>query len=238
MRGTTPITLATMLATILVCSPCSAGAAPGAAAGSTTAARSIVYRPPLRGAPASRVGGGARGVETGSWTLSVLAPEDFGLTTAAQPTLYWFSSKAIGRSVELTLTRPGATRPVLETVLKGPHSAGVHALPLARWKVTLEPDTEYEWFVSVVNDPGQRSGDQVAGGTIRRVSPPPGDVQARARVAGKAGAAAIYAEAGLWYDAVDALARAIETSPDDRALREELAALLQQVGLDVSTEGR
>jgi hypothetical protein len=226
------VTLSALLAVAVGWPPTPVDAAD--AGGAASAAGALVYRPPLRGAPASRVGGGTRGVDTESWTLYVLAPEDTGLTTAAQPTLYWFTSQPIRRPVEITLTRPGATRPVLEVTLQGPHRAGVHAIPLARWKVTIEPEAEYEWFVSVVSDPSQRSTDQVAGGTIRRVSPPEG-LQAPAR--GAPGAAAAYAEAGLWYDAVEALSRQIDATPDSRALREQRAALMRQVGLEVPAEG-
>ena len=51
-----------------------------------------VYRPPLRGAPRGRVGGGSRGTGRESFVLSVLAPDHTGLTTSEQPSLYWFIS--------------------------------------------------------------------------------------------------------------------------------------------------
>ena len=53
-----------------------------------------VYKPPLRGAPASRVGGGSRGVRTEMPRLYVLAPPDIGFTTRAKPDLFWFASDA------------------------------------------------------------------------------------------------------------------------------------------------
>ena len=43
--------------------------------------------------------------------------------------------------------------------------------------------------------------------------------------------AALYAGAGLWYDAVDELSRQISAQPQNRALRESRASLLEQVGL-------
>jgi len=62
------------------------------------------------------------------------------------------------------------------------------------------------------------------------VSPDPA-VQARAAAAGERQAPMIYAEAGLWYDAIDALSRLIELHPDDAELHAQRAALLDQVGL-------
>jgi len=51
------------------------------------------YRPPLRGAPGGRVGGGTRGIGDEFITLLVLAPNHVGLTVQGQPTLYWYLSK-------------------------------------------------------------------------------------------------------------------------------------------------
>lgn len=42
---------------------------------------------------------------------------------------------------------------------------------------------------------------------------------------------AIYADAGLWYDALGAISDAIGAHPDDASLREQRASLLKQVGL-------
>lgn len=48
-----------------------------------------VYVPPDVGAPSTRVIGGVRGIGIGGFPI-VLAPEFTGLTTKAQPTLYWY----------------------------------------------------------------------------------------------------------------------------------------------------
>jgi len=199
---------------------------PAAGADNSTAA---VYKPPMRGAPASRVGGGTRGTGEANFVLSVLAPDHTGYTTQAQPTLYWYASGPSIAKVEVTVIAEVAERPVLSQTLNLT-SGGVQSFDLARHGVTLKPDTEYEWFVSVVPDPTQRSKDVTSGGTIRRVSPDPA-VQARAAAVGERQAPMIYAEAGLWYDAIDALSRLIELHPGDAELHAQRAALLDQVGL-------
>jgi hypothetical protein len=79
--------------------------------------------------------------------------------------------------------------------------------------------------VAVVVDPAQRSRDIVAGGDIKRVDAP---VSA---AGGPLDLARTYAEAGLWYDLIDALSAGIAASPGDAGLREQRAALLEQVGL-------
>jgi hypothetical protein len=195
---------------------------------------SPLYRPPLRGAPASRIGGGSRGVDGADWTLRVLAPEQTGLTTESAPTLYWYTSRAApGPQIEVTIIQKDALDPVLETTLQASVAPGIQRLDLSRWGSELDADVEYEWFVSVVRDPAQRSNDITAGGTIRRVALDP---RVRARLSGSDARAVplIYAEQGIWYDAIDRLSRLIDVHPADDTLREQRAALLRQVGLGVT----
>lgn len=188
------------------------------------------YRPPLRGAPASRIGGAHRGAEGDDWTLLVLAPEHTGLTTAKQPVLYWYTSQDIGQPVELTLIEQGAIDPLLEHSIPGPLAAGVQRVALADYGVTLKPDTDYQWFVSVIADPTQRSQDYAAGATIRRVAADP-QVMARLQSATGDQQAFIFAEAGLWYDAIDALSQRA-----DATARAQRRALIEQVGLKMSAD--
>jgi hypothetical protein len=177
----------------------------------------FTYKPPLRGAPATRVGGGTRSVGAKSLTLSVLAPNETGYTTRDMPTIYWYVSETINRPVEVTLTtteplRDAAT-PALEITLQPPISRGVHALRLEDHGVVLKPGVEYQWFVAVVSNTAQRSSDIVAGGSIQRI------------------AQADAVEGGIWYDAIDQLSKLISADPGNGKLRQQRAALLEQVGL-------
>ncbi len=168
------------------------------------------------------------------WTLTVLAPRHTGLTSQSSPTLYWYTSKAVsGEQTEITLIKQDALDPVLETTLQGSVAPGIQRLDLSRWGVELEFDTEYEWFISVVRDPAERSNDVTAGGTIQRVAPPPG---VRARLSGSEAHTVplVYAEQGIWYDAIDTLSRLIQANPADETLLDQRAALLRQEGLETT----
>jgi hypothetical protein len=180
-------------------------------------AATFSYKPPLRGAPATRVGGGTRSVGSRSFTVSVLAPSETGFTTRDTPTIYWYVSEPVNSPVEVTLTTTeplkDATPPALEITLQPPISKGVHALRLADHGVVLKPGVEYQWFVAVVGNPAQRSSDIIAGGAIKRL------------------AEAGYAKDGLWYDTIDQLSQRISANPADLRLRQQRAALLDQVGL-------
>jgi hypothetical protein len=188
------------------------------------------YRPPLRGAPGGRVGGGTRGTGRETFVLSVLAPDHTGLTVSEQPALYWFISSPTTLAVEVTIVDPRATQPVLETRLAPPLKAGVHRIRLAEHGVRLVPGVAYRWYVAVVPDSGRRSKDILAGGAIELVAPPEG-LGARLAQADKATVPFLYAEAGIWYDALATMSELIETAPNDPALRRQRAALMAQVGL-------
>jgi hypothetical protein len=106
----------------------------------------------------------------------------------------------------------------------------MHRVRLADYGVRLEAGVVYRWFVAVVPDEGRRSRDILAGGTIERVEI--GDeLRAKLAQAGNADLPFLYAEAGLWYDALAAISDLIEATPHDPELRTQRASLLTQVGL-------
>src|ERR1700752_3312690 len=68
------------------------------------------YSPPLRGAPAKRVGGASRGTVRPPAPLPIvelLAPGDHaGQTTSPTPTLYYFVSRPVPWPMQLTISAP------------------------------------------------------------------------------------------------------------------------------------
>jgi hypothetical protein len=189
-----------------------------------------VYKPPVRGAPGGRVGGGTRGTARAVFVLSVLAPDHTGLTISEQPSLFWFISSTASSPVEVTVVDPQATKALVEIRLPGPVEAGLHSIHLADHGVRLAPGVAYRWYVAVVPDANRRTKDVLAGGAIERVEPPEG-LRTRLAQAGKAATPSLYAEAGLWYDAIASISALIDAAPNDLALRRQRAALLAQVGL-------
>jgi Domain of Unknown Function (DUF928) len=49
--------------------------------------------------------------------------------------------------------------------------------------------------------------------------------------AGKGTASNVYAEAGIWSDALAAISESVEAAPNQPAFRKQQAALMAQVGL-------
>ena len=188
------------------------------------------YRPPMRGAPAARIGGGTRGIGDTTLVLVVLAPDHTGLTTKEQPTLYWYASEPVPAKLEVTLINDEDIDPALEEVVATPGKAGIQSIDLAKTGAKLVPGKEYRWFVSVIADAGQRSNDVVASGTIQRITPSEA-LKSEISGADENALAGIYAREGIWYDAIDSLTRMINKSPSDSGLQQQRTALLEQVGL-------
>ena len=227
------------LLSAVVCSVAWASAqAQNQSTAATKTASPFTYKVPLRGAPSTRVGGGTRGTEA-SLQVEVLAPGETGFTIQDQPTIYWFLSARSELPVEITLAAAwppeAASKPLLEVDVPAPIDAGMHGLDLRDHGVKLEPDMEYAWFVAVVKNPDQRADDIVAGGTIQLIKLP-SNVTAEAQNAIGVDRVAAYAEAGLWYDAIEELSRRITSTPSDEELRSIRASLLDQVGLTAAAE--
>ena len=193
-----------------------------------------VYSPPSRGAPAGRIGGGTRGGQN-VFVLSVLAPDHSGFTTSEQPSLYWFISKPTSMPVELTVMDPQGVKPILETQLPSPIQAGIQRVRLADYNIHLVPGAAYRWFVAVVPDADRRSKDILAGGAIERIDLQE-DVKAKVAKASDKELPFVYAQAGLWYDALKSISDLIDATPQSQELHNQRSALLKQVGLSSINE--
>jgi Domain of Unknown Function (DUF928) len=193
-----------------------------------------VYKLPTRGAPGGRVGGGTRG-DKNAFVLSVLAPDHSGFTTNEQPSLYWYISNSTSLPIELTLMDPQGIQPILETRLPPPIKAGIQRVRLADYNIHLAPGAAYRWFVTVVPDADRRSKDILAGGAIERVDVQE-ELKAKLAKAKSNETPFVYAEAGLWYDALKAISDLIDAAPQNQELRNQRTALLKQVGLPSTNE--
>lgn len=192
--------------------------------------RMPVYIPPSIGEASGVAGGGVRGSGRQA-SLHLLAPDHVGLTWSEQPTLYWYLPEPSSTLIEITLRDGSSVKPLLEFQVPPPARAGVHAVRLADHQARLTPEKTYQWFVSIVPDPARRSRDFSANASIRR-SDPPEAARAKLRLASEQhGEVFVYADNGVWYDAIDSVSSRIDAAPDDPEPRDQRAALLDQVGL-------
>lgn len=192
----------------------------------TAADRMPVYKPPAVGMPASTTGGAPRGMRVST----LLAPKHVGLTTQAQPTLYWHLAQPIAGTVEFALAESGQKEPAWRVALPSSPKVGLHAVRLNEYQIRLRPGAQYEWSIEAAPPPGSRDEPTIARAAIRRIEAS-AQLTRRLRHAPTQEAVFIYAAAGVWYDALDAVSQAIAAHPDAPMLRAQRAALLTEVGL-------
>ena len=183
----------------------------------TNSPAKVKFRPPATGAASVRVTGGSRGTGDAAVTLDVLAPDDIGTTTQEQPSLFWFQSKPADAKFELTLLQENKVKPLVQVMVERSTKAGIQRLKLADHGVKLTPGVEYQWVVALVTDPDNRSKDlggerrDQAGRAGRGFEGEDSPSALQRSLAG------VYAEAGIWYDALAVLSDQIEAKPEDKS---------------------
>jgi hypothetical protein len=195
----------------------------------------VKFRPVATGTPSVRVTGGSRGTGDATITLDVLAPDEIGVTTQAQPSLFWFQSKPANAKFELTLLQDNKVKPIVQVLVERSMKAGIQRLKLSDHGAKLDLGVEYQWVVALVTDPDNRSNDLVASGLIKRVEPG-AELKDKLAQSAPASRALVYAEAGIWYDALSVLSDQIDAQPDNKSLRETRSDLLRQVGLKAAAQ--
>ena len=189
--------LALLLPLALVLPAIDSGAAEPAPASGTAVTKAPVYKPPARGKPRGRVGGGTRGAGATLPALTALVPDHTGETLAAQPSLFFDLSvlPPEGAKLVFVLATDESVEPLVEAELARPEAAGIQRIDLAKYGVELREGLEYEWSVTLATDAERRSRDVVTVGWIERVARP-ADLAT--------GDPAALAAAGIWYDAFSA----------------------------------
>ena len=189
-----------------------------------------LYRPPSRGAPGGRVGGGTRVPSEGLPLLYALVPDHVGLTAAEQPVFVWYMSKATSHPLEFTVIDEVGVAPLIERPLSAPAQQGINIIQSDQYGLELEPGKTYQWYVSLISDPDRRSKDVIAGGRVE-VSAAPSSLKNEVMHANPVDATTLLAQAGFWYDAMGVISTNIQANPSNQEMRAIRASLLNQVDL-------
>ncbi|MGI0492551.1 DUF928 domain-containing protein [Alkalinema pantanalense CENA528] len=195
------------------------------------------FTPKNRGLPGRREGGGTRGacptLQTDQRTLqdSVVAivPQDNVITTASDhPTLMWHVPKTSATSASfILLNEKGEELYAQDFALSG--KAGMIRLSVPETAQPLQVGKTYQWKFALVCDADDRSGDIVTEGWIERVNLPE-DVQRKLQALPVKDHSSVYAESGIWQEALNSLADLRLQNPDP-AVQRDWKSLLQSVDL-------
>ncbi|MBD2326184.1 DUF928 domain-containing protein [Alkalinema sp. FACHB-956] len=195
------------------------------------------FTPKNRGLPGRREGGGTRGAcptlqaDQRKLQDSVVAivPQDNVITTTSDhPTLMWHVPQTSATSASFVLlNEQGDELYSQDFALSG--KAGIVRLSIPKTAQSLRVGQTYQWKFALVCDADDRSGDLVTEGWIERVNLPE-DVQRKLQILPVKEHSNLYAESGVWQEAVNILADLREQNPNP-AVQNDWKSLLQSVDL-------
>lgn len=188
------------------------------------------YNPPKRGKPGRREGAGTRGsCVQGAQGLMPLTPIDaFGTTADSQPVFFWYVPASGAQVGEFTLLDQ-QDRPIYQTTVTLPENPGLVGVRLPD-AVPLQLEQDYYWQFSLICDAEVPSRNPFVEGVIQRVELND-SLKRQIAMAAPGDRANLYANAGIWYEALSTLANSRCTQPNDAILTSRWSRLLKSVDL-------
>ncbi|MBC7882083.1 MAG: DUF928 domain-containing protein [Anaerolineae bacterium] len=179
------------------------------------------------------------GCSTPRKSLAALLPDtNLGLVVAEQPTFFWFMPNVETpepAEIEFVLSATDGKGldidpPLYNTRFSSKGLSGISNLTVPADRPSLEVGRDYRWSLSIICNLEDRSQDEEVSGWIRRIAPDPA-LATKLEKAEPTEYPAIYAEAGLWFDALRYLAALRRQSNNDTTLTSDWSSLLKAVGL-------
>ena len=151
----------------------------GASKPSIANAQSSSQRHDIRqGLPGRRISGGSRSPISACLTtpnqpvVAIMPRNNIGLTLSEHPT-FWFSLPAVNLDKTLEFRLQDQTGNLIyKQSFAASGEAGIASLSLPNTSTPLTIEKNYQWYLSVVCDPDNRSEDLLVAGWIRRVQAP------------------------------------------------------------------
>jgi tetratricopeptide (TPR) repeat protein len=204
----------------------------------------FTYVPRNTGSPENRGTGGTRGGGCsigGTKSLIALLPQGELSTTAKLPVLLFYMPQNSDVRVEFLLQESNRKDSKGEDIyhafnITPNKTAGIISLDLATFPgiPSLDDGKQYHWYLSLVCDEQDRSGDKSVDGFIKKVALDP-ILTKELQAAKPSDRAFLYAVNGIWYDAVATLYKARLSNPNDPRLSQNWADLLKAVRPDAET---
>jgi Domain of Unknown Function (DUF928) len=195
----------------------------------------IRFKPPSTKPPVITQSAGTRGgciakTQRELQFVTALVPKNnFGLTTVANPTLMVYIPKSTGKNLKMELRSPDKKQILLNQNLPVPVNGGIVRINIRDAKSPqLEVNQNYYWKVTLVcptkdNDSGANS---IAQGWIQRIQPD-AKLQDTISKATPQTLPSIYAEAGIWFDALMNLDTLSQQQPNNRLITANWKSLLK-----------
>ncbi len=185
------------------------------------------------GAPA-RQGTPVRGgcASSNQLSLTALVPKTkVGRTISDYPTFFFYLPQTDAQLAEFILQDRSGNQIYKQTLTISNLSGTIGiSIPANKNVPPLEVGKSYRWSFSVICNSQDRSSDQMEIGSVRRVELS-ADILRQLEKADPRQKTVIYAQNGIWQDALSTLAAARRANPNDAVLKADWESLLDSVTL-------
>ncbi|NQE35291.1 DUF928 domain-containing protein [Microcoleus asticus] len=182
--------------------------------------------------PPTRLGGPVRGGcgSISQLRLTALVPKNkIGRTVSDYPTFLFYLPQTDAKLAEFILQDQSGNQIYKQDVTISNLSGVIGVSIPANTNVPpLEVGKSYRWNFTVICDAQDRSSDQIESGVVRRVELS-ADIRSQLEKADARQKTVIYAENGIWQDALSTLAAARRVNPNDAELAADWESLLDSV---------
>jgi Domain of Unknown Function (DUF928) len=206
-------------------------------------AKSLTFKVPNRNAPkvtsgaASRTGTQAC-VQRNQPMFRALVPKpkaqemNYSLTTSRTPTLLVYVPQSTAQSIEIMLKTEDGNKTLYKTIVPTPSTTGFMRLNLADPTMQgFQANKRYQWSVALVCESEFITDKATIEGWIERVEPTP-ELTKKLETAKPQDRPFIYAEAGIWHEALQSIDDLRQARPQDQAVAENWRSLLMSAGLE------
>ncbi len=171
--------------------------------------------------------------EKGKINLTALVPESkIGRTVSEYPVFFFYLPETDAQLAEFVLQDENGNQ-IYQTTLKINNTSGVTSvnIPANKNVSPLQLGKNYRWSIALICDASDRSADVLEKGIVRRVEVST-DIRSELEKADPRLKATIYAQSGIWQDALSTLVAARRANPNDADLAADWKILLESVKLD------
>jgi hypothetical protein len=195
---------------------------------------SQTFKPPQRGKPPASAGGSTRGASclAGKKLVTPLIPPDkLGLTLAKRPTFFWYVPRTAVKTAKFVLLADADQQVFYETSFTLPNKPGIMSFTLPESSPALSVGKTYHWYLTIVCDAEDSSENPRVEGWVERTQAelPLSEALAKADLRKLPG---IYAEAGIWHEALTTLVKLRRKEPNNLKVKLDWRQFLKSVGLN------
>ena len=201
------------------------------------AQRTVQLNLPNLSAPGNRESGSTRSttcIDPSDRLVALIPETNYGLTQSGHPTFYFYLPTTTAEQLKFVLLNSATNELVYEGRFRLAGTGGIASVSLPDNGVqqALAVNEDYVWYLAIVCDETDPSADIVTEAYVRRVEALDLTVETPA-----ADLPALYAEAGLWYDALAAAAdRRTTDSPAAWNALLDAVALNDFIAIELLTE--